>query len=101
MSVDSQHIHIEFHRIAGDILSEAVAEFGDTAKNIDRRTEEYRFVQLKEKNVHSLKQRLEDAANVLVQKHQHHQQLHELQLSLHQIIKDYLHQFVMRLMSMY
>ena len=99
MGTDSQHIHVEFHRVAGDILSQAVEEFKDTPKNIDRRTEEYRFVQLKEKNVHSLKQRLEDAANVLVQKHQHHLQLRELQLSLHQIIKDYLHQFVMRLMA--
>ena len=99
MGVDSQHIHVEFHRIAGDILSEAVEEFETTAKNINRRTEEYRFVQLKEKNVHTLKQRLEDAANVLVQKHQHHLQLRELQLSLQQIIKDYLHQFVMKLMT--
>lgn len=100
MGLDSQHIYVEFHERAGTIFSEVLKEFEDAIKKVSRRTEEYKFVQLKEKYVNTLKHKLEDAANILLQHHQHHKQLHEMQLTLQQIIKDYLHRFVMKSRTM-
>lgn len=96
MDSDSRHICVTFHKLAGVIVSQTVAAFENAIKDVSRKQQEYRFVQLKEQYTHTLKQQLEDAANKLVQKHQHHPQLDKLQHDLQQIIKDSLHGFVIQ-----
>ena len=96
MDSDSHHICVVFHKEAGVIVSQTVAAFENAVKDVSRKQAEYRFVQLKEQYMHTLKQQLEDAANRIVRQHQHHRQLNKLQHDLQQIIKDYLHGFVMQ-----
>jgi hypothetical protein len=96
MNEGKEYIDAEFYNKANPIFLNALNEFEHAARGLNRHAEEYRFVELKERHIQSLKQQLEGAATRLVQQHQHHRQLHELQQSFQQIIKDYLHRFVIK-----
>jgi hypothetical protein len=100
MDSDSRHIYVAFHERAGGIVSQTLAAFENVIKNVSRRREEYRFVQLRDQYTNTLKQQLEDAAARFVQTNQHNLQLDELQHGLQQIIKDYLHRFIMKSRTM-
>lgn len=96
MSIDNDHIYVAFHNRARTVFFDAVHQFEQAARSLDRQSEERRFRQLKEKHVQTLKQLLEEVASALIERHQHQRQLPELSQSLQHLIKDYLHQFVMR-----
>ena len=100
MGNDNQHIQVEFHARARAIYFVVLDEFGDSVKEVNRHKEEYRFVQIKERYTHTLKQQLEDIANTLIRQNQHCRQLSELQHGLQQSIKDYLHDFLIKSRSM-
>ena len=99
MQNDFEHIQIQFAHKAKHIFFEALDEFQMATKSVDRSLEEYKFNQLKEQHVHSLKQRLTLTAREYIEQHQHHNQGRELDQMMQKEIKSYLHQFVVKIRS--
>ena len=96
MKNDPEHIVIQFLDTAKPILYSAVNEFQSAVKRLNRNLEEYRFNQLRDQHVVSLKLKLERAAKDSLAAHQHNSQLDGLDRRMQQIIKEYLHEFVVR-----
>ena len=96
MNNDIEHIQVAFHNTAKDILQMAVVEFEHASELLDRRNEEYRFSQLKQQHVNTLKQYLESAAKAILQDYRLNRQLREIDQALQHIIHDYLHKFVIK-----
>ncbi len=67
MKNENGPIHVAFHNKAKDIFFRTLQEFESQAKKLNRKTEEYRFRQLNEKHVNTLKQQLEIAAKALIE----------------------------------
>lgn len=95
MENENRDIQVAFHKKANNIFIHVLRDFESAAGNINRKTEEYRFNQLKEQHVNTFKQQLEVAAGALLEQHQYDEQVREVSQNLQQIIKDYLHQFVL------
>lgn len=96
MENDNEKIQIEFHNNAGAIFFDLLKNFEATANGLNRQTEEYKFQQLKEAYIHSMKQQLENCATLLMQQHRHNRKVNELSQKLQQHIKQYLHLFVQK-----
>lgn len=97
MQSDNEHIYIEFHDKAREIYYNLYNSFEFSMLSLDRKTEEFKFGELKNRYIHSLKQQLENAAIVLLQKHQHYKQLNDLDQNFQEFIKHYLHLFLQKI----
>ena len=96
MNNDVEHIQVAFHNTAKDVFQMAVVEFEHASDLLDRRKEEYRFSQLKQQHVNTLKQHLENAAKSILQDYRLNRQLRKIDQTLQHIIHDYLHRFVIK-----
>ena len=97
MQTDSEHIYVEFHERARTIFYNLFDGFEFSARSLNRENEEFKFRELRNTYINSLKQQLENTALSLLQKHQHYKQSNELDQSLQQFIKQYLHLFVQKI----
>lgn len=89
-------IYVAFHNKAGQLYTSLLNRFEDHCLTFNRRNDEYRFRELKEKYINSLKQELQHEASLLLQKYSYGSQLRETDQQLNYYIKDYLHRFVQK-----
>lgn len=100
METGNAHIYVEFHGRARSIFYTLFDSFEFAAQALNREKEEFKFSDLKNKYIYSLKQQLENAALSLLKEHQNYKQSNEVDQSLQQFIKQYLHLFVQKTESM-
>jgi hypothetical protein len=96
MEQEGRNIHVEFHDRAQRVFFELLGEFEFSAKKLDRKTEEFRFNELKDRYVHALTDQLKELARTLIDHNRNHRQIGQLEQVFQQLIKDYLHQFVLK-----
>jgi len=96
MESDNEQIHIEFHSNANGVFFRLLTNFQLVVKGLHRETEEYKFQQMKEAHIHSLKQQLENSAMQLMQEHKYNRKANELSQNLQHSIEQYLHLFVQK-----
>lgn len=96
MHTDNEKIQLEFHSHASAIFFALLTDFESAVKGLNRQTEEYKFQQVKDAFVQSLKQQLENRAVQLMQTHQHNRRGEELSQNLQHHIRQYLHLFVQK-----
>lgn len=96
MQNDNEQILVEFHSNASAIFFALLEQFELTVKGLNRQTEEYKFQQVKEAHIHSLKQQLENRAMRLLAEHRHNREGEVLSQNLQHYIQEYLHLFVQK-----
>jgi hypothetical protein len=96
MQHNFEHIRVEFQEKSRRIFFNALREFQYSTKKLDRNALEYKFNDLKDQHVHSLKLQLEEAAKNFIEFHQYHRQLREINQMMQQVIREHLHQFVVQ-----
>ena len=94
MNNDNEHISITFHNEARTIFFSVVNDFNKATENMDRRQSEFQYNQMKNQYVNTLKQQLEYLARKLMDQNQGSRQMKELEQTLSQNLKEYLHSFV-------
>jgi hypothetical protein len=96
MQNDNEQIQVEFHNNASAIFFALLTNFETVIKGINRQTEEYKFQQVKEAHIHSLKQQLENRAMLLMPERRGNRKKEELSQNLQHFIQQYLHLFVQK-----
>lgn len=96
MKDDNEQIQVEFHSSANAVFFALLTSFEEAIKGLNRQVEEYKFQQVKEAHIHSLKMQLESAATQLMQQHRLNQQGKSLSQNLQHHIQQYLHLFVQK-----
>jgi|GEM_PF-2045183 len=95
MADRSNDTQVQFQAEARAIYFSLFQAFEADVSHLDRQAEEYRFQQLKNQYLATLKQRLEEAASLILKKSRagvtNTAQMNQL---LHQQVMDYLHGFV-------
>jgi hypothetical protein len=96
MEQEGRNIHVEFHDRAQRIFFDLLGEFEFSSRKLDRKKEEFRFNELKDRYVHALTDQLKALARTLIENNRNHRQIGQLEQVFQQLIKDYLHQFVLK-----
>lgn len=96
MKDDNEQIQVQFHSKANPVFFSQLTSFDQAVKDLDRQLEEYRFQQIKDAHIHSLKQELETCALQLLQQHTANEKGRELSQNLQHHIQQYLHLFVQK-----
>ena len=96
MKDDNEQLQVEFHSSANAVFFALLTSFERAIKGLNRQSEEYKFQQVKEAHIHSLKKQLENAATQLMQQHRLNEQDKTLSQNLQHHIQQYLHQFVQK-----
>ena len=93
---DSERIHVEFHNKANEMMLSRFSDFRTAARKINRKEDEYRFKALQDQHVNSLKQQLEMTAREILNRNQHGNRMGEVDRSLQNCVRDYLHQVLQK-----
>lgn len=96
MQRDNEELYVEFHNRANNTFHRLLKTFELAVQEINRQTEEYKFQQVKDTYINTLKQQLEDCAARVMEQHQQNRNRTELSQNLQQFIKQYLHLFVQK-----
>ena len=96
MSSGSEQMQVEFHNRATDRLFAMYQTFKNATSNLNRRTEEFRFQQLKKLYAATMEQELQVIAKDILERHRDEKQIKGVDLMFHQLIKDYLHRFIQK-----
>jgi hypothetical protein len=97
MSNDIEEMQVDFHRKATELFFSISRLFENTASKLNRKTNEYRFQELKKQYAITLEQELQTVAKDILAEHKDEKQSREVDLMFHQFIKDYLHRFVQKI----
>jgi len=96
MSNGNEQMQIEFHNKANEKLFSIYHAFENSISNVSRRSEEFRFQQLKKQYAEALEQELHSIARGILVRHQGDRQIKEVDPMFHHFIQDYLHRFVQK-----
>jgi len=96
MSNGNEQMQVEFHGKASEKLFSIYQAFENSISNVSRRSEEFRFQQLKKQYAETLEQELYTIAKVILVRHKGEKQLKEVDPMFHHFIKEYLHRFIQK-----
>lgn len=96
MQRDNEELYVRFHNQANNTFFNLLQTFESAAQKINRQTEEYKYQQVKDTYINTLKHQLEESAARLMEEHQQNKNRTELSQNLQQFIIQYLHLFVQK-----
>ena len=96
MSNVINQIQVEFHKKATDRFFSIFHAFEIAVSQINRKSEEFRFQQLKKQYVSSMEVELTDIAENILKDNYGEKQVNDIDQLFHRFIKDYLHRFVLK-----
>jgi hypothetical protein len=99
MTNGNREMQVEFHDKANELFFSLYRAFESASLNLNRRTEEYKFQQLKKQFAETMDKELQTVANDILVSHKHELQSREMNQMFHQFIKDYLNRFVQKVNS--
>jgi hypothetical protein len=97
MNTDDERLQVEFHNKASEVFFDLMQEFERTSQSVNRKTDEYRFQQLKRTFSNELSHKLQTIAQDILQRHQDRKSLREIDPALRQLSTQYLHRFVQKI----
>ncbi len=97
MSNGGEYIQVEFHNEARPVFFSHFHAFEREASAVNRKTNEFDFQKLKKKYVASFEQQLKSIAGTVLKRHKNENQTTEINPMLHQLARDYLHNFVQKI----
>lgn len=92
----TEHMQVEFHNKANAMFFSVSQAFEKAVNAISRRSEEYRFQQLKKQYAVILETELQTIAKDILVEFRTEKQVKEMDQMFHQFIKDYLHRFIQK-----
>jgi len=96
MSNCNEQMQVEFHNRANEKLFSVYHAFENSISAISRRSEEFRFQQMKKQYAAALEQELHAIARGILVHYKGEKQIREVDSMFHQFIQDYLHRFVQK-----
>ena len=97
MSNANEQMQVEFHNKASAIFFSVYQGFEMAVANVSRRSEEYKFQQLKRQFAGTLEGELDKVAKDVLKKYKNERQVNEMDQMFHQFIRDYLHRFIQKI----
>jgi hypothetical protein len=97
MSNGAEQMQVEFHNKAKETFFLVYHAFESAISRLNRRTDEFRFQQVKKQYTVLLEQELQTVAEDLLVRHRDEKQVREIDQVFHQFMKDYLHRFVQKI----
>jgi len=97
MSKGNEQMQIEFHNRASAMFSSVYQGFEMAVANVSRRSEEYKFQQLKRQFAGTLEGELDKVAKDVLNKYKNEEQVNQMDQMFHQFIRDYLHRFIQKI----
>jgi len=92
----NEQMQVEFHNKGKEIFFSVYHNFENNISKLNRKTNEYKFQELKKQYALTLKEELEKIAKAVLLKHKHEKQSREIDQMFHQFINDYLHRFIQK-----
>lgn len=89
-------MQVEFHNKARPMFFSIYHSFESSASNVSRRTEEYKFQQLKKQHAELMERELQIIARDVLNKFKNEKQVNEMDQMFHQFVKDYMHRFIQK-----
>lgn len=99
MNTSPEHMSIEFHKRANDLFFVLVRDFQSAVRKVDRKKDEYLFLQLQEQYVNTCQNKMEAIAKEIIFNNRHHSQVNQADQNLRHFSQDYLRQFVQKIKS--
>jgi len=96
MNNGNKEMQTEFHNKASTCFSSVYSSFENAVANVSRRSEDYRFQQVKKQYAIILEQQLHIIAKDILTKYRNEKQVNEMDQMFLQFIKDYLHRFIQK-----
>lgn len=96
MGNDSNKMQVEFHNRANEKFFVVWQAFENATSNVSRRTEEYRYQQLKKQYTTTLEQELRLVAKEILMQYRNEGRVTLIDPAFQQFIKDYLHRFIQK-----
>jgi hypothetical protein len=96
MNYGCEQMQVEFHQRANAMFMSVYNGFETAVSNVSRRNQEFRFQQMKKQYAVTMEQELVAIAKDVLMRYKGEKQVHEIDLTFHQFIKDYLHRFIQK-----
>lgn len=96
MNDDKEQMQVEFHNEANAKFIAVNHAFEAAASQISRRSEEYKFQQLKKQYAGVMEREMQAVAKNVLSKFRNEKQVNDMDQLLNRFIKDYLHRFIQK-----
>lgn len=94
---NNEQMQVDFHNNAKELFFSVYHSFEKKISGLNRRSNEYRFQEVKKQHSVLLKEELDKLAKDILLKYRNEKQSRELDQMFHQFINDYLHRFVQKI----